>query len=257
MGRRAGGAGSQGRSDGVTDLVEAIRAERRALIEPLLAPIADKLRTLDEMEHLARSLNGGGSDVPAVRAPVAASTKHAVATGGAQRAQRALPPRTRGTAAGRGGLTPAADSILTAVRSGDGAWMTGREIAAAAGRAASTLRNYLGPLCDRGLVEATGTTRDRRYRAVMADNPASGGFAPRVPAPKAASRSTTGSKLSAADRRIARARILDHCSRRRLDEQSLASTLGIGREEVADLCGELLLDDKIVLLPDGQYTVPE
>lgn len=41
-------------------LVEAIRSERRALIEPLLAPIADKLRTLEEMERLAMSLNGGG-----------------------------------------------------------------------------------------------------------------------------------------------------------------------------------------------------
>lgn len=44
----------------MTSLVEAIRAERVALVAPLLAPAAEKLAVLDEMERLALSLSGGG-----------------------------------------------------------------------------------------------------------------------------------------------------------------------------------------------------
>ncbi len=244
------------------DLLEAIQAERRALIEPLLAPIADKLRTLEEMEHLARSLNGGGSDVPAVKAASPPSgPKRAAAP-----KQRALPARTPATRRGRDGLGRAAQEVLEAMRAAGGQWMSVREIAGVADSTTGALKHHFKALLARDLIEAKGQTTTRRYRAKTDDNGSSGGSeslalppAPRPasPVPSAGPRSSTGSKLSVADRRVCRARILDHCSRRRLDEQSLATTLGIDREEVADLCGELLLDDKIVLLPDGRYEVPE
>ncbi len=184
----------------------------------------------------------------------------------AAQTQRALPAKTPATRRGRDGLPTVGQTVLEALRAHGGQWMSAAEIGRATDRTPSTLKNYLRPLVKRGLVEAKGQTSSRRYRAKIDDNAASGGSETRAlpavsrttpPAASTGPRSSTGSKLSVADRRVCRARILDHLSRRRLDEQSLASTLGIDREEVADLCGELLLDDKIVMLPDGRYEVPE
>ncbi len=228
----------------MSDLLDAIRAERRALIEPLLAPVADKLRVLDEMERLAASLNGGGSDVPAVaapaRQPVAAKPKPA---------QRALPARTRPTAAGVDGLSPNTVRVLQVVRSTTH-WMSKSQIAEADPDLPASLQVYLKRLIDRGLIEANGHTTARRYRAVTDEA-------------RSQQRETSNEQSAPAARphgngsatRVLRARIIDHLSRRALDEQSLADHLAADREDVAFLCGEMLMDDKLRLLPDGRYEV--
>lgn len=190
---------------------------------------------------------------------------------------RALPEKTRATGVGIDGLGDRAQQVLRAVRGLPG-WVSVGQIAAVVGVAPQVPRSHLQQLVARGLVEAQGETVARRYRAAVEDNGASGGgerlaiAAPRSVPAAASSDSSSSSEeakpeqprrrgrppadMPAAERRIARARILDHCSRRKLDEQSLATTLNVGREVVADICGELLLNDKIVLHADGRYEVP-
>lgn len=252
-------------------LVDAIRAERLALIEPLLAPIADKLVVLDEMERLARSINGGGSDVSVLAAPVKPAARKSV--------PRALPAKVHSTRVGLDGLPDRTREVLAAVRA-LGGWVSASEVAASMGAAANAMRKHLQRLVERGLLEAQGETVARRYRSVTEDKAWSGEIvAPRaLPAPvvdehgsdsspsfeeakpeQAPAQTKSVAKdhgLTTQGLKIVRARILDHCSRRRLDEQSLASTLNVDREVVADLCGQLLVDELIVLRPDGRYEVP-
>jgi DNA-binding transcriptional ArsR family regulator len=251
----------------MSTLVEAIQAERRALIEPLLAPIADKLRTLEEMERLAVSLNGGGSEVATITPPAPAAKPP-------KPKQRALPPKAPATTAGLDGLSDQRRNVLTAVRS-CGGWIAIGDLTRVTGGSVQAVRKHLGALVARGLVEATGATSARRYRAVVEDKAWSGEEQRALPAPGpdypdtsseegeqppvAAGRTKSvavSNGLTPQELKIARARILDHCSRRKLDEQSLATTLDVSREVVADICGQLLLDDKIVLHPDGRYEVP-
>jgi hypothetical protein len=225
-------------------IVEAIQAERRALIEPLLAPIADKLQALDEMERLALSLNGGGSEAVVVEAAI---PKRAAP------AQRVLPRKAVATRRGRDGLPAKTQRVLEAIRSFGDTWAAVADIRRVPDLADipdGSLRKHIPPLVCRGLVEAKGETSQRRYRATSADNATSGGGqAAVVPAP------AVGAVSAPVAARVTRSRILDHLSRRKLDEPSLATLLNLDRETVADLCGALLLDDKIAMLPDGRYEV--
>jgi DNA-binding transcriptional ArsR family regulator len=168
---------------------------------------------------------------------------------GSDRGVSVLSPKPQATPLGRDGLPPVAGHVLEAIRSLGCRWLTVKEIALAAGMRPDTLRNHLRPLLRRGLIEAKGQTRDRRYCAVDGDNAGSGGWE-RLAVPASAAKASHAHR-----QRVMRARVLDHLSRRRLTEQSLVDHLGLDREGVADVCGALLLEDRIVLLPDGSYEV--
>lgn len=188
--------------------------------------------------------------------------------------QRVLPAKTPPTRVGLDGLSDRTREVLAAARLFGSTWSSASEIAAACDMTPNTVRRHLQRLVERGLLEARGETVARRYRAAEQDNGSSGGgerLAIAAPTPPSSEEAKPDQLLSprgqtksvAKDHgltrqglKIVRARVLDHCSRRRLDEQSLATMLNVSREVVADICGELLLDDKIVLHPDGRYEVP-
>ncbi len=215
----------------------------------LLAPVGEELRA-------ARRAAGLTIDQLAVRAGVSGATVERIEHGRVKphpKTLRALalvlPAAPAGQSpcaqVGRDGLAANATAALEAVRAGAGAWVAISDIATATGLSASTLRNHLPALVERGLIEATGETKQRHYRAVLPDNGRSGsGMAPATP--KKAPKHPTA---------VARARILDHLSRRALDEQSLTAHLGLDREVVAYICGDLLLNDALRLRPDGRYEV--
>lgn len=232
-------------------IVDAIRAER----EQLLAPIAHRLAVLDEMERLATALNGGGpKPSPAEQRPAIAPEKRPAVPAeerpASAPAKRVAPPRPPRTRAGIDGLTERELALLTAIRSKGANWLAIRELGTMLPQHSSwALKADLKTLIGRELVEATGTTSTRRYRAANPDTPASGG-------PTAATRSGLAGSTPAPARgssTVLRARVLDHLGRRRLTEQSLADHLNADREHVADVVGKLLLEDKIVLDPDGLY----
>ncbi|MEJ7824937.1 MAG: hypothetical protein WKF48_05885 [Solirubrobacteraceae bacterium] len=234
-------------------LLTAVQAERDAL----LAPIADRLAMLDDIERLAAALDTAAPPKPKHGVPAPAARPSAAATA----ARTPKPPSKRGGAAarvGRDGLGPKAASLLEAIRSQSG-WLSRAEIVKLGGEFAG---HTMASLVDRELVEAKGATSQRRYRAANPDNPSAGGGSggSTMPAvahpPAAAAAPAAAGTLDGVARRVLQARILDHLSRRRLDEQSLASALNADREHVAEILGKLRFDDRVVLDPDGRYRVP-
>jgi hypothetical protein len=222
----------------MSGVVQAVKAEREAL----LAPIAGRLAVLDEIERLAGSLD----EVKATAAKPAATPPR-------QRPAAAKPeaPRVAAPPVGRDGLGPKASELLEAVRVAD-RWMSRGEIVAVAGEFHS---RTMQRLVERSLVEAKGDTSQRRYRAVQVDNVSGGGRQSEPTIRPVAPPAATGT-LDVGASRVLRARILDHLSRRKLNEQSLADHLNANREHVADILGKLLLSDHVELLPDGRYQVP-
>lgn len=222
-------------------LADAIRAER----EQLLAPIAHRLAVLDEIERLAISLNGAAA--PADPSPGPTRGQRGVP----KTAARVLPARPPATGRGTDGLSEPARAALTKLRTAKTP-LSRSEIGASTG--------VMQTLVRRGLVAAHGDNRGRRYAAADADNAGAGAAPgaslpddePETPAPEPQVLGT----LNASQSRVLRARILDHLSRRRLKEQSLADHLNVERDHVAEILGKLLLDGLVILEPDGNYWVP-
>lgn len=231
-------------------LLDAIRTER----EQLLAPVQGRLTQLDELERLATAYHGengvgGGPTVPDAAPPKnEAPVKPAAGRGAAT----TRPRRPSGqTARGRDGLGPRVQAVLEAIRANSG-WMTIREIWDACPGA--PVNSPVQQLARAGLIEAQGATSRRRYRAIVAA-PAP---APETadPPPDPTSPAPPSEPLGVAASRVLRSRILDHLERRGLDEKSLAGHLRADREHVAFICGQLLVDGLITLMPDGRYTNP-
>lgn len=225
----------------MTALLDAIRAERRALIEPLLAPVAEQLRTLDELERLAASLNGGGSAVPVVEAPPppAAAPKRPA------REQRALPARTKPTGQGRDGLGAKATAVLDVLRAPAADWMSAGQIAAAVGLTTTALKHHIARLIERGLIEARGQTLSRRYRAVPQD------AAKRKVTTFGAGRPPGKSKPAAAG--SLQGRVLEAVGYKPGSVDEVAKRLGVPAGGVAEACDTLLSEGEIVAQPDGRY----
>lgn len=233
-------------------VLEAARAEREAL----LAPIADKLAALDEIQRIAESsLNGGGSEVASRAVAVAsASVAQRPSRPAPTKPAKLLPAKTASSGVGRDGLSKQAQAALEKVRAAGATPLSRGEVGASA--------SVMQTLVKRNLVEGIGATVARRYRAMYPEDSATAGSGPSIIGAAAKSSAatigaheTTG-ELPAGPRRVLRARILDHLSRRRLNEQSLADHLNAEREHVADLLGKLLTDELVVLGPDGCYSVP-
>lgn len=204
-------------------LLEVIGAEREAL--------QAKLAALDEIERLAVAYGGAAA---AVAAPAAKRETHVAP-------KRALPAKPKATGQGLDGLGPKATAALQAMRERKD-WMTMVEVGATA--------SVMQGLVRRGLVEAQGATSKRRYRAVQGPPPGNAGTtwgkgrAPGRPAKPQPNRNVLGE------------RVLGQLKHRTLNEPQLAGVLDVSREQIADACGKLLLDDRIVMRPDGSYTVP-
>ncbi len=232
-------------------VLEAARAERHAL----LAPIAEQLAALDEIERIAASLNGGGSDMAPTPAPAPAVVPRPPSKPQAPRPRKSssptkvLPAKAQATGVGRDGLGATAQAALEKVRAAGATPISRADAGASA--------HVMQALVNRGLIEATGATKSRRYRAVYDDNGTGGSTASLTPSPPQprSSNATLGTPDAKASK-ILRARILDHLSRRRMNEQSLADHLNADREHVVDILGKLLLDELVDLAPDGQYSVP-
>lgn len=255
----------------MSTLLDAIRAEREAL----LAPIAHRLAVLDEIERLAERLNGAPERAVVPKSPLPPKAPAAAPrplSGQAKPKPPAavpkavLPARAPATRSGIDGLSEREQALLSAVRSKGSSWLALRDLTAVVpAMSITSLKRAIKTLIGRGLIEAQGATSQRRYRAANPDSPPGGSTPPVAPAspevdddvvdepsepdaPPAAA-----GTLDAKAARILRARILDHLSRRRLTEQSLADHLNAEREHVADIVGKLLTDDAIILDPDGRY----
>lgn len=225
----------------MSDLVDAVRAERRALIEPLLAPVADKLAALDEMERLALSLNGGGSDVSPVAELPAPAAAPPPPKPKPREAQRALPARPKATTQGRDGLGAKAQATLEALRSHPG-WVKPAVLAAHEGQERGKIGQRLMVLVERGLAEARGKTVSREYRAIVSEKPA-------------AARSTFGQGRSPASRQAAsvQGRVIEAVGYRPSNVDDLAGRLNAAIGEVVTACDQLVRDGDIALRGDGRY----
>ncbi len=240
-------------------LLDAVAAERA----DLLAPIAERLAVLDEIERLAGRLNNAEPPPAAAQPPVLPDPPSPRPRGGAKldrppaaaRKPAAKAPRAAAARVGRDGLGETTQAVLEALRANRG-WMSRAEITAIIGpfNVKSTQK-----LVDRGLVKATGTTNSRRYRVVDDDSETAGSTAKTVrttppappPAPAAGGPAIAG--LSAGARRVLRARLVDHLGRRRLNAQSLADHLNVELAHVDALLAELEAAGEIVHDPDGRY----
>lgn len=253
----------------MSTLLDAIRAEREAL----LAPIAHRLAVLDEIERLAERLNGAPERavVPKSSLPPKAPAAVPRALSGQAKPKppaavpkAVLPARAPATRSGIDGLSEREQALLSAVRSKGSSWLALRDLTAVVpAMSITSLKRAIKTLIGRGLIEAHGATSQRRYRAANPDSPPVAPASPEiddavddevddavaVPDVPPAAAGTLDAKAA----RILRARILDHLSRRRLTEQSLADHLNAEREHVADIVGKLLTDDAIILDPDGRY----
>ncbi len=213
-------------------LLEAVRAER----EQLLAPIADKLAALDEIERLAGSLNGNGAAAK-VAAPQGPAKPKAAK-------KKALPPKAPATRSGVDGLSPKTTAILTAIRSKRGEWMAPAEIAQIAGLDPHGLKNYMPTLVERGLVEKKGETVARRYRAVPDEN-------------GARERTTFGQGQvlgkPAKQTGSLQGRIIEAVGYQPANAKELATKLSASVDEVSRECDKLRKDGEIALRDDWRY----
>lgn len=235
----------------MSTLLDAIAAERAGL----LAPIAERLAVLDEIERLATRLVGE-SAAPSQAEPEEPPEEPPTPSA----AKSVLARRTRSSGVGRDGLSQRSQNVLEVLRAERGKWMTVAAIGDAADfDLAKHFKGNVDPLIERGLVEKKESW-PREYRAVTSDVDGVAGASPQMKAPRAAAPPAAPqgqqaglSALSGTEAKVLRARILDHLSRRGLSEQSLASQLNAEREHIADICGKLLLTDAVVLEPDGHY----
>lgn len=153
---------------------------------------------------------------------------------------------------GTDGLSESARAALTKLRTAKNS-LSRSEIGAST--------EVMQTLVKRGLATPHGDNRGRRYTAADADTAgagaASGASLPDdEPGGVATPEPHVIGTLNTSQARVLRARILDHLSRRRLKEQSLADHLNAERDHVAEILGKLLVDGLVVLEPDGNYRVP-
>lgn len=213
----------------MSTLLDAIAAERA----DLLAPIADRLAVLAEMERLAAQLNGSAPDVP-IDVPVPAPASKS-------RAPRAAPkPRT--DPAGRDGLGPRSQRVLEALRTTNG-WMARREVATAATMSAETVKHHLQLLVARGLIEAEGRTASRRYRAV----------GPAAPARKKTSFGKGPEAAAAKQDETLQGRIIDSVGYQPGSVDELAKRFKAPRADVVVACDQAANDGDIMVGEDGRY----
>lgn len=231
------------------DILQAITDECVA------GPIRDRRRILDAMYDLVLELKLADE---AAAAPRAASAQPAAAASLRPAAQPVLPAKTPQTGQGRDGLGRQTQHVLAVLRVGDAAWTDGWVatglLAAKAGMTHAALKGHLQHLGARGLVETRGKTSARRYRASRPDSERSGSRPVAAARPDPPVQAPVEQPATAVEMRVARSRILDHLSRRKLSEQSLVGTLNLKAELIAEICARLLAEGKIVRLPNGTYT---
>lgn len=244
-------------------LLDTIRAER----DKLLAPLRDRLTQLDELERLAHAFDGDGEgagqpDSPPQDAgalPAAAGKRAAVTkrtrtrTGG----QPPLPGRNGGNApapaGARAGSAPSGAgrapaptpfkrlAVLDYVRANGTVKVS--QVARALGLTSQAARQHLKELVKNGSITAEGATSTRVYFAQ--------GERDREQAERPHERTSgvTGS-LPDLKRRVLHAIGTDPAA---LNEDRLALVLNVDREDIAVATGELLVNDQVILMPDGSY----
>jgi hypothetical protein len=105
-------------------------------------------------------------------------------------------------------------------------------------------------LAARGLIQVKGERAGTRYIT-----------APHVKPSNAGTTFGSGNVFSkpakpAPNGNVLRERILGQLKHRKLTEPQLAGVLDVSREQIADACGKLLLNDRVVMRPDGTYALP-
>lgn len=212
-------------------LLDAIRAE----IEPLEA----RLSTLREMEMLALAYVIDTSTPPAPAHQPAQRKR-------APKPKPAAPRKPKATTNGRDGLGDKSQAILGALRE-HGDWASRQQIADRLSEPVDALNRCLPTLVQRGLVEATGVTKARRYRAVGGARPASV-KPPDKPRPRPAE-----------DRAVSLIALREKCLRAvrakqgDMTDERLAEKLGADPAEIADATGRLRAAGKLTLREDGTW----
>lgn len=207
--------------------MDAIQAERRALVGTLLAPVAGQLAVLDEIERLAVQLHTGDTlEVPDTPAVAAAPAKK----GGPS---RVLSPRPPATGRGRDGLSAAAGAALQKVRDANGKQLARVEIGAS--------NEVMQTLVKRGLVQAHGQNQGRRYSAATNGTPArSLTTFGQGREPKPAGPSLQG-------------RLIEAVGYKPGSVDELARRLNTASGVIVEACDALVAEGEIVLQDDGRY----
>lgn len=147
--------------------------------------------------------------------------------------------------AGRDNLPQRAQAILAAIRSSSGAWIAPREVRellAAEGNPISGthLRKYTGRLLERGLIEATGSNADRRYRMPPTDFGGEGWGGGTLVAPALVAKARAKKAEATVNLTVVRRRILHELVYRRHDAEGLALCLGLDLAVVEAVVAGLL-----------------
>lgn len=163
------------------------------------------------------------------------------------RAPRSLPPARRSSVGSRD-----ADARVLGVVLGRNGKMSKAEIAEKSGLSRNQLNAAMKRLLAAGTLNAEGATVKRRYWK---------GDAPPVHSEQRgrqdATRESNAAKQDAAIARVGlRDRVLRSVAAEPLTEDQLATTLFVGREDIADACGWLLERNRVHLNPDGTYIRP-
>jgi hypothetical protein len=249
-------------------LLDTVRAER----DKLLAPLRDKLNLLDELERLATRLDGDGEDAgrdiaPSTDAGVlpAAAEKRAAKEKKRARTGKRSPGRNNGgkapaNAGAQAGSAPSGAGSASSHRGPEGVrWaleqrspLTSAQIAALVGLTENTVAQTVGQMLRDGQLVATGTaprpggTNGRRPRLVALPGQRDHQEAQR---PHGASSGVNGN-LQTLKQRVLDAITDDPAA---LNEDRLALALNVDREDIAVATGGLLIDDQVILMPDGSY----
>lgn len=212
-------------------IIDAVRAER----ELLLAPIADQLAKLDELERIASGPTNGAGGGPAVPAETPALAKSKPAQARKPAASRKPAP----TGAGIDGLGPMPVQILQFVR--EHGQVTTAQILDATGVTASTLSSQMAVLVDRCLVERLGNNRNRTYRPVTNYQPPT--VTVGLAAPKGAPKN--GASVQG--------RILEAVGFRPMDKSELIFKLKAPDTDIASALQRLVTEGEIEQVTGGRY----
>ncbi len=158
-------------------------------------------------------------------------------------------------ALGRDGLSPRAQHVLAAIRSTGGQWVSPRQIRDLLAEdgittSGSALRKNTTQLLERGLIEATGSNADRRFRVPGGEGGGSGWGGAEIAAPLAKKNAAAPVNL-----KVVRRRVLHELCYRRGDVDGLAATLCLERDVVAGVVAELLAARLICCTDHGRYAV--
>ncbi len=158
-------------------------------------------------------------------------------------------------ALGRDNLQPRAQDVLAAVRSTGGAWVSPRQIRDLLAQdditmSGSVLRKHTTALLGRGLIEATGSNADRRFRVPGGEGGGSGWGGAEIAGPLAKTKPVAAVNLT-----VVRRRVLHELCYRRHDVDGLAATLCLERDVTAAVVAALL-DERLICCTDhGRYAV--